>query len=152
MELYDGFEGLLVRTMLLRSSRFEEIKRLPKIRSSNDVAKLCRHLGLMDREHMVVLCLNPQNDVVAIHENAIGLISRAETTPNLVLKAPILSNAAAMILVHNHPGGGMAWPSPDDIKMANSLRDVARCVGIQLLDSVIVTDQGHYSLAEAKDM
>lgn len=64
-------------------------------------------------------------------------------TPRDVFKAACLSNAAGLILAHNHPSGDPT-PSGDDRALADRLRQAGELLGVQLLDFLIVTDTERY--------
>jgi len=149
LELYGGNEGLLVRTALIRSEKWGN-KKLPKVSSDAEVAELCRHLTYADSEYMVTLALAPDNSVRAIHEAAVGPASNVAFTPQQVLKVAFLTHSTAMIMVHNHPSGDPT-PSREDIATTNAMGRAAQCVGIELLDHVIVAQDGFVSLRTVGD-
>ena len=77
-----------------------------------------------------------------------GSLTAALVHPREVFKAAILSNAAALILVHNHPSGDPT-PSAEDRAITERLRQVGELVGIRVLDHVVIGDEGQFvSLAE----
>ena len=92
-QMSQAYSGLLVRTALVRSADYESAKKdLPTINSAGDVRMLLRHLTTADQEFIVTLAMNNRNQVVAIHETAIGgtgptghhLLSKAVfSTPNI---------------------------------------------------------------------
>ncbi|MER2606662.1 MAG: JAB domain-containing protein, partial [Siculibacillus sp.] len=53
-------------------------------------------------------------------------------------------SASAIILVHNHPSGDPT-PSTADIQMTRQIVDIARPLGIQVHDHIIVGRDGHAS-------
>ena len=61
----------------------------------------------MDRE--LVCVLNLQADLKPINMNIVsmGALNEAQVHPREVMKSAILSNAACMMLLHNHRGKGM---------------------------------------------
>lgn len=146
-ELYDGHEGLLVRTMLVRSQAHTLEREPVVIRSAADVYKLCRHLGNADQEHMVVLSLNRNGEVTAIYEVAIGTGSATMAARTDILKIPILTGCLAFILVHNHPSGSLD-PSAEDHKMTKNLMASTECVGLTMFDHIIVSRNGYTSFME----
>ena len=103
-----------------------------------------------DRENFILVCLNAKNFVNCIHLVAIGTLDRTVVTPREVLKAALLSNAASVAFIHNHPSGDPG-PSPEDISLTNTLGKCADLFQIRILDHVIVADDGRYeSLLEKK--
>ena len=51
----------------------------------------------------------------------------------------ILSNAAAVILVHNHPSGDPTF-SNEDLEITRRLVEASKIIGIEILDHVVVGD------------
>ena len=66
-----------------------------------------------------------------------GSLNYSMAHPRELLKAGILSNAAGMILAHNHTSGKLL-PSEDDVKLTDKMQRVCELVGIPLVDHVIV--------------
>ncbi|HZU12139.1 MAG TPA: JAB domain-containing protein [Chloroflexota bacterium] len=56
-------------------------------------------------------------------------------------------NAAAILLVHNHPSGDPE-PSSEDVRVTREAAQVGELLGIDLLDHVIVGGRAHVSLRE----
>ncbi|HEX5779883.1 MAG TPA: JAB domain-containing protein, partial [Xanthobacteraceae bacterium] len=54
-------------------------------------------------------------------------------------------SATAMVLVHNHPSGDPT-PSHADIQMTKQIADIAKPLGIEVHDHIIVGREGHASL------
>ena len=74
-----------------------------KIKSPEDAYHLMReYLGDADREHFVVLCLDTKNQPTCIQTVHIGSLNASIIHPREVLKSAILSNAASIIVGHNH--------------------------------------------------
>lgn len=74
--------------------------------SSQDGANLMRQfLGDVDREHFLVICLDTKNQPTAINVAHIGSLNASILYPREVMKPAILSNAAGVIVDHNHPSG-----------------------------------------------
>lgn len=148
VSLFDGNEGLLVRTVLLRSGHFDPTADLPQIASSEDVHRLVKHVGFHDQEHIVILALNSQNKVTAIYEAAIGATGHASLEARTVIKIVLLSGASGCILVHNHPGGS-TFPSREDKHLTKQVAAALGCLGYVLVDHIIVSYEKHYSFREA---
>ena len=76
-----------------------------------------------------------------------GTLSSALVHPRDVFREAIRRNAAAIVLVHNHPSGDPA-PSGDDMELTRRLAKIGALVGIDVLDHVIVAKEGYVSLRE----
>lgn len=120
-----------------------------QIHASHDVATLMRPLVAgLDREQFWVLLLNGRNRAIGINLVSIGALTATLVHPREVMKPAILSNAAAIVLVHNHPSGDPA-PSPEDIVLTQRLWAAGELFGIRVLDHVVVGSEDAYcSLAD----
>jgi DNA repair protein RadC len=111
------------------------------------VALFRRYAGVPDREHMVAIHLDARGRVSGLHTVSVGSLQRSEAGAREVFKAAILGNAAAVVLVHNHPSGDPA-PSPEDVAVAQGLELVGQLLGIPVVDHVVVGEPGHASLRD----
>jgi len=110
---------------------------------------LSRYLEHADREHFVALMLDAKNGIIGIHTVSVGTLFCAVVSPREVFKAAILSNAASVIVAHNHPSGDVT-PSPEDIQVTRILQEAGKILDIEVLDHVIVGEEGaFYSLKRA---
>lgn len=92
-----------------------------------------------------ILILNIKNKIVAVHEVSRGTLNSSMVHPREVFKPAVLHNAAAIICFHNHPSGDLT-PSKDDIEITNKLIEAGEILGIEVLDHIIVGDDGYASL------
>ena len=106
-------------------------------------------LLLQDYEHEVfsVLFLDSQHRVIRFEEMFRGTIDAASIYPREVLKAALAHNAAAVILVHNHPSGD-PYPSDADRRITQRLKEALAMMEIRVIDHVVVGSEGCISLAE----
>jgi DNA repair protein RadC len=98
----------------------------------------------LDREAVIVVCLDVKGQPTSVSTVSIGTLSTAHVHPREVFKTAILSNSASIILAHNHPTG-LATPSKDDIKSTERITEAAQILGIDLLDHIIVGHNGTYT-------
>lgn len=111
-----------------------------KITSPYDAAAVAtKYIGDEDREVFLVLVLNTKNQVNAVHRCHIGSINASIVHPREVYKAAILNNGASIVVAHNHPSYNPE-PSREDIEVTKRLQEVGKMLGIELLDSLIVTE------------
>lgn len=143
LELYGGYDKFLVRTALIRAEGYDATKAV-QISSPADVAQLCRHLVYADNEYLVTVALDRGNKLRAINEAGIGPADHVAFTAMQILKVAFLTSASALVMVHNHPSGN-PMPSGDDMRATQAVRKAADCVGLDVLDHVIVASEGWYS-------
>lgn len=90
-----------------------------------------------DREYLGVICLNTKNKILNISTVHIGALNKSITHPREVFKTAILSNAASIIIFHNHPSGDTT-PSNEDKDITQRIKECSNILGISLLDHIIV--------------
>lgn len=104
---------------------------------------------LQDYEHEVfcAVFLDSQHRVIRFEELFQGTIDSASVYPREVVKKALACNAAAVILVHNHPSG-IPEPSDADRRITQRLEDALGLVDIRVIDHVVVGYEGFTSFAE----
>lgn len=100
------------------------------------------------RENFVALLLDSRHRAMALDRVSVGILNSTPVHPREVFRAAIVAGAAAIILAHNHPSGDVV-PSGDDLAATRRLIEVGKLVGIEILDSIVVGDVGHYSMRQA---
>ena len=114
------------------------------------VELLGKYLCEMDREVLCVVNLKSDNTPINCTMVSIGALNQSIANPREMLKASILSNAANMILIHNHPSGNLQ-PSKEDNRVAIKIKEAGKIMGINLLDFIIVGN-GVYSYLKNKEL
>ena len=139
----------IVKIQVVKDGSIEYGKKA--IRNPEELADLgLKFLKNADREMFILVCLNTKNFINCIHLVSIGTLDKTIISPREVMKAALLSNAASIAFIHNHPSGD-AKPSPEDINLTITLARCADLFQIRVLDHVIVADDGRYeSLLEKK--
>jgi|TARA_R110001583_G_scaffold195538_1_gene375661 DNA repair protein RadC len=126
-------------------------RKLAKGRKITQPSQAFEHLKLLlqDYEYEVfsVLFLDSQHRVIRFEELFRGTIDVASVYPREVLKAALACNAAAVILVHNHPSGDPE-PSDSDRKITERLKEALGLMDIRVIDHVVVGSDGCKSFAE----
>jgi len=108
------------------------------IHSPEDAVKIVGNLICdMDREVVCVINLKTDGTPINCTIASIGAIDQAITSPREMMKTSILSNAANMMLVHNHPSGSLS-PSKYDTMLTDRMVQVCDLMGIPLLDHIII--------------
>lgn len=132
--------------MVKEGSILYEVRR---ISSPTEAAGLGRKfLEETDREQVIVCCLDTKNQPVSINVVSMGTLNSSLVHPREVFKTAILSNAANIILFHNHPSGDPK-PSNEDLSITKRIKEVGVLMGIELLDHIIIgSEDRYYSLKE----
>ena len=121
-----------------------------KITSSTDAVELGRKfLDEVDREQLIVCCLDTKNQPISMSVVSIGSLNSSIVHPREVFKIAILSNAASIILFHNHPSG-IADPSSEDVNITTRLKEAGKLIGIDLIDHIIIGSEGNYCSLKEK--
>lgn len=121
-----------------------------KLKQPEDAVALLRNfLEDADRENFVVVCLNTKSEPTAIHTVSVGTLNSNPVHPREVFKAAILANAATIILAHNHPSGDPT-PSREDIEITERLKEAGEILGIEVLDHIIIGDNGRFVSFKAR--
>jgi DNA repair protein RadC len=109
------------------------------IDDAEDVARLLSHLHSEKREHVCVVLLDAQNQVIRWSTIHIGTLTMSVVGPREVFREAIREGASGIILAHNHPSGDTT-PSPEDIEVTSKIAEIGKMLDIQLLDHIIIGD------------
>jgi len=104
------------------------------------------HLGASEYEIFGVLHLDSRHRLIAAEDLFRGTINSASVHPREVAKTALLHNAAAVVLYHNHPSGGIE-PSAADELITRRVREALALIDVRVLDHLIVAES-IYSFAE----
>ena len=117
------------------------------IQSADDAIFLMqKELRNCDRETFCALHLNAKGKPLSMSVVSIGELNSTLVHPREVFKASILSNASAVIFMHNHPSGELT-PSEEDKKATKRLEMAGQILGIPVVDHIIVGEnkENYYS-------
>ncbi len=116
------------------------------VTNSLQVANLFDHLKQETKEVFATIHLNSKNCVLCVETVSIGCLNSTVVHPREVFQSALLSSAAGLVLVHNHPSGD-PHPSREDLEMTKRLKEGGELLGIRVLDHVIIGDK-HLSMAD----
>jgi DNA repair protein RadC len=101
----------------------------------------------LDQEHLRLIVLDTKNFVLGVPTVYIGSLNTSFVRTGEVLRYILKYNAMAAIMLHNHPTGD-ATPSPEDVIVADKLRQAGILLDVEILDSIIVGRDSFVSLKE----
>ena len=124
------------------------------ISTSAQAGEICREVFELEArpyETVVMLALNVKNNVIGCFEVTRGTVNESPVYIREIATRALLSNAVSVILAHNHPGGSLR-PSDGDLNFTKKAKDALKLLGINLLDHIIVSSAGYYSMAEQREV
>ena len=98
-------------------------------------------------ETAMMLALDTKNKVIGVFNISTGSLNASIIHPRDVFQRAILSNAASVILVHNHPSGDPS-PSSEDVELTKKLAAAGKLLDIDVLDHVVIGAGRYVSLKE----
>lgn len=130
-----SYELPIVRVQLIRDQPLVSEK---QISNTKDASELVIELAAdSDREMFCVLNLRADGTPINVNVAFVGTLNSIEVNPREVFKSSILSNAAGVILFHNHPSGSVK-PTKEDYLTTERLVDCGQLLGIPVIDHIIV--------------
>ncbi len=118
------------------------------IKSADNVYDLVKPYfdSFMDyREGAYLVLMNKSNEVLGVSSISLGGIDSTIMDIRMIAQLSLLSNATNIIVVHNHPSGTLR-PSDSDVSISKRILESMRHFDIELIDSIIVSSEGYYSL------
>lgn len=131
-----------------RRRQVNESGKPKSISSSRDVFAIFYPL-LRDLQHeeFWILMLNRANRVMGKHMISRGGISGTIADPKIIFNRALLTQASAIILVHNHPSGNLD-PSQADRDITRKLRNAGDFLDLPVLDHIIIAEGGYFSFTD----
>ncbi|BAV08735.1 DNA repair protein RadC [Filimonas lacunae] len=128
--------------------RDASISKRKKLNNSKEVANYIRaHLQFQKQELFAVIYLNQANRVAHFEVVSEGGINSTIVDARVVLRKALEHNAVNLILCHNHPSGNTK-PSEADLSITNKLKEAALTLDINIVDHVIMGEEGYFSFAD----
>lgn len=152
-DCYSGFKAdhtiseteILQRANEILETRFARSNFLTSPQSARDYLTLA--FSNEHREVFGIVLLDNQHGVLGLKKLFYGTIDGAAVYPREVVRAALEANAAAVVLVHNHPSGHPE-PSKADKLITHKIIRALSLVDIRVLDHIIVAGAETASFAE----
>ncbi len=120
-----------------------------KVRSPSDLGPfLAERMRFLEKEHFDVVLLNTKNRILLVENVFVGSLDTSVVHPREIFKLAIKNSAASVIVAHNHPSGEPE-PSEEDLRVTERLIEAGELLGIELLDHLVVGEEGFVSLRES---
>lgn len=108
-------------------------------------------LQQLDREAVYIICSDASGKPVNYSLISIGDLGCSILTGRETFKVPILTDAASVTIMHNHPSGD-ARPSRSDHEITEQIHAAGNILGIPLEDHIIVSEKERHSFREHNEM
>lgn len=121
----------------------------PKISTSRDIFNLLNSYFL-DKpiEEFYVVFLNQGHRVLGIELISKGGMTSTVVDIRIIFKRALeVAGTARLVLAHNHPSGNLS-PSEADRVLTQRIKDAGKLLDINVLDHVILAENGYYSFAD----
>lgn len=103
--------------------------------------------GKEDREVFGMVLMDNRHGVLDLAKLFYGTIDGASVHPREVVKTALSHNAAAVLLVHNHPSGNPE-PSTADRRLTERLKEALQLVDVRVIDHMVIGSDEVVSFAE----
>ena len=118
------------------------------VKTPEDAVKVIKNLIKdIDKEVLCTINLATNGAVINAAVCSIGSICQSVVSIAEIVRLAILSGAAAIILVHNHPSGSTK-PSKDDVEVTRRVAVACQLMDLNLLDHIIIGDKDYVSIKE----
>lgn len=105
--------------------------------SPQQIFETFKFLNNETKEYFFTLHLDGKNRIICIDMVSVGSLNQSIVHPREVFKTALLSSAAAIILLHQHPSGDPT-PSREDMEITRRLKEAGELLGIRVLDHIII--------------
>lgn len=125
-----------------------------RIQTPDDLYRLvAEEMKSLDREMVCAIHLTSKNHPISMTFCSMGSINQSIISPREIFKSAILSNAAAIIIAHNHPSSDCT-PSRDDVQVTRRMVACGELMDIPVLDHIIISGYtgNYFSFQENKMM
>ena len=109
--------------------------------------ELFRFLSNETKEHFLALHMDSKNRILCLDHVSSGSLNASIVHPREVFKGCLLSSAAAVLFLHNHPSGNPD-PSKEDLELTTRLKQAGDLLGLRVLDHIIIGEDRYVSLAD----
>jgi DNA repair protein RadC len=158
-KLFGGVEGPQTRSIRMKVIRpvwetltinevaSDYIGGRSRFTSSREVFELFNFMKNETKEHFLAIHLDSKNRTLCLDHISSGSLNASIVHPREVFKGCLLSSAAAVLFLHNHPSGDPD-PSREDLELTTRLKEAGELLGIRVLDHIVIGSGRYISLAD----
>jgi len=153
-----------METKLLNPNKMHEVRivykrpiydSMPIAKNSNQAYEVFKSFIDFDtldyKESFYLLLLTQTNSVLNCARLGVGDTAAVCVNIKEVFQLALMSNASGIILCHNHPSGKLNCSKADKV-LTEKVKLSGQLISIQLVDHIIITSEGYYSLGDNEDI
>jgi DNA repair protein RadC len=139
----------IIAALELGRRRGDTETKIPETIDSSKSAYQVLRKSLVDLPHeeFWILLLSRSNKLIAKELISKGGISGTLADPKIIFHIALQHQASSLILAHNHPSNNRK-PSQEDINLTRKLHQAGKILDINVVDHLIITDDGYLSFAD----
>jgi len=135
-----------------RRRKSEEPMKKKRIVSSKQIYELMSSdLSDLSHEEFWIILLKRNNEVIKKIRISTGGVAGTIVDTKIIFNHALSELASGVILVHNHPSGGLK-PSRGDVNLTKRIVEAGRLLDISVIDHLIFTDSGYYSFGDGGEI
>ena len=118
------------------------------------IAKFMNEVFCLDKkteEYLYMISFTTKMKINGVFEISHGTVNASLCSPREIYMRALLTGAAYIILVHNHPSGD-STPSKEDIDVCTRMKKAGEIIGIPMCDNIIIGDGTFVSFLEKRLM
>lgn len=144
------YEDLMeIKRKTLDALRLKEPTPFGKIISPADAIEFFKEMGIEEEEYLKVIYINARNQIIKKETLTKGTSNQTLiSSGDITRKALLTKGTSGIIIAHNHPTG-IAEPSSDDKICTELLKKTLKILDLQLIDHVIICENGYFSFKES---
>jgi DNA repair protein RadC len=109
------------------------------------------HLQRKQKEHLYAVYINNDNKVIGDKLISLGQSMQTSLDVKDIARTAVLTDASAVILVHNHPSGNCE-PTDSDLTATEKVQTCLETFGVRLLDHVIISRKTCHSMEQENQL
>jgi len=121
-----------------------------QIKSSIDINELMQPVFsefMSHHEEFWIILLSHNNSVLGVSKISQGGLAETTIDIRIILQIALKSNSSKICLCHNHPSGNLT-PSTQDQQLTRTIVEAGKLMNIEVLDHLVLSDNGYYSFAD----
>lgn len=125
-----------------------------KVLNSADIFKVMQQVLLREKkidrnkEHLWVVCLASNNQILMIELISLGTVNETLVTPMEIFSFALQKRAVKILMVHNHPSGELTL-SLSDYAITEKMYSIGKFLKLPVIDHLVISEKEYFSFKDA---